>query len=357
MPGRADQLRRRAAAALQRLFATGFALQREEIVEEVRAQTRHLGHVLGSAAQHRADADARRVEDLVGQVDSMARELDEVRQVVRASHDRVPWHRQRLWELRGTDAYAAVWDDAEPLVSIRIATYNRGPLMRERSLQSVLDQTYDRYECIVVGDGCTDETAGLVAAIGDDRFRFVNLPHRSVYPDDDQFRWYVAGSVPMNVGAHLASGTWIAPLDDDDMWTPDHIEVLLHTALAGRFELAYGRLSQQWTDLPKQRTIGVYPPEDGQFSFQGSMYLKLLDFFEYDTASWVMREPGDWNLCRRMLEAGVRMGFTEEVVGTMYFQMKSHHFDQYSTALEAEFGSGALDEARRQAAERDTPPS
>lgn len=349
MSGRREQLRRRAVAALQRVVATGFALQREDLVEELRAQVRHLGALVSATAQRSVDAEASRVEQMRIRLDSMADELEEVRDVVRASHDRIPWHRQRLWTLRGTEDYAAVWADPEPLVSIRIATYNRGPLLRERTLQSVLDQTYARFECIVVGDGCTDATAEVVAGLQDARFRFVNLPHRSVYPEDDQKRWYVAGSVPMNVGAQLASGSWIAPLDDDDTWAPDHIETLLTTALSGRYELAYGRLCQQWTDLPKRRTIGTYPPTDGQFSFQGSIYLKLLDFFEYDTSSWVMREPGDWNLCRRMLEAGVRMGFADKVVGTMYFQMKSHHFDQYSRALEAEFGTAALEAARKRA--------
>ncbi|MBX7158665.1 MAG: glycosyltransferase [Acidimicrobiia bacterium] len=353
MPSFSDDLRTRAGNALRKVFATGVAPQRDIIVEEVRSQARHLATMLGTTAQRSADAEAARVEHLRAQVDALASELDEVRDVVRANRDDVPWHRRRLWDLRDSDAYAAVWDETEPLVSIRIATYNRAKIVRETALQSVLDQGYERYECIVVGDGCTDETGDLVAAIGDDRFSFVNLPHRSVYPEADEHRWYVAGAPPMNVGAHLARGTWIAPLDDDDAWTPDHIEVLLGTALQGRYELAYGRLCQQWADLPKRRTIGAYPPENGQFSFQGAMYLKLLDFFEYDTSSWVMREPGDWNLCRRMLEAGVRMGFTEKVVGTMYFRMKAHHFDQYGKALEAEFGSAALDAARRLAADGD----
>ena len=46
--------------------------------------------------------------------------------------------------------------------------------------------------------------------------------------------------------------------------------------------------------------------------------MRMLDFFQYDEDSWVMREPGDWNLCRRMLKAGVIMASTKDVVGTMY---------------------------------------
>lgn len=341
--------RDRLAGALQRAVDVGFGPQLDVLVEEVRAQMRHLSTQIGAISQREADGNEARNRALRAEVAELRAELAEVRQVVRATHDELAWHRRQLWQVRATPRYAAVWDEDEPLVSVRIATYNRGAELREKALQSVLDQTYERYECIVVGDGCTDDTAAIMAGLGDPRFSFVNLPHQSVYPEDDEFRWYVAGAPAMNTGARLARGTWIAPLDDDDCWTPRHIEVLLSTARAGRFELAYGRLEQEWVDLPKRRVTGAYPPVEGEFSFQGSLYLKLLDFFEYDTASWVMREPGDWNLCRRMRDAGVRIGFTDDVVGTMYFKMKAHHLDRYRPALEQEFGAAAVDAARAQA--------
>src|SRR5215471_15372897 len=50
----------------------------------------------------------------------------------------------------------------------------------------------------------------------------------------------VAGAPSMNFAASLAQGSWLAPLDDDDEFEPDHIEVLLEAALRGHHELAYG---------------------------------------------------------------------------------------------------------------------
>ena len=40
--------------------------------------------------------------------------------------------------------------------------------------------------------------------------------------------------------------------------------------------------------------------------------------FEYDQKSWVVREPSDWHLCRRLLDAGVRWHAIEDTVATLY---------------------------------------
>ena len=51
--------------------------------------------------------------------------------------------------------------------------------MLERCIPSILGQTYDNLELIVVGDGCTDETDELLTAIDDPRLNFINPPERS----------------------------------------------------------------------------------------------------------------------------------------------------------------------------------
>jgi len=137
----------------------------------------------------------------------------------------------------------------------------------------------------------------------------------------------VAGSPAMNMGARLAEGTWIAPLDDDDAFTNDHVERLLQLALETRSELAYGALRQVNQVTKAELELWSYPPEHGKFGFQGALYLRLLNFLEYDHNSWKVKEPGDWNLCRRMQEAGVRMTSTPEVVTTLFFT----HPDQKGT--------------------------
>jgi glycosyltransferase involved in cell wall biosynthesis len=204
--------------------------------------------------------------------------------------------------------------EREPLVTVRMATYNRGGLLLERSLPSVVSQTYERLEVVIVGDGCDDDTAKLVAGLGDPRVRFVNLPYHGPYPADPMRRWMVAGGTAMNLAAELAVGTWISPLDDDDEYVPTHVERLVETAHGGGFELVYGRVRAVHEELDAPVEIGSYPPELGQFSFNAAMYLAALRFFEYDPRAWVLEEPADWTMCRRMMATGVRIGFADEVL-------------------------------------------
>ena len=55
-----------------------------------------------------------------------------------------------------------LYRDAEPLISVLMPTYNRAELLRERSVASVLRQTYSRFEIVIVGDACTDHTESLL---------------------------------------------------------------------------------------------------------------------------------------------------------------------------------------------------
>src|SRR5579862_1551294 len=64
------------------------------------------------------------------------------------------------------------------LISITCPTFNRGRLFVERTLPSVLNQSYRNFQLIVVGDHCTDDTAERMAEVRDSRVHFINLPVR-----------------------------------------------------------------------------------------------------------------------------------------------------------------------------------
>ncbi len=68
--------------------------------------------------------------------------------------------------------------------------------------------------------------------------------------------------------------------------------------------------------------------------FKRQFHPTALRFFEYNPKSWMLNEPGDWNLCRRMLEAGVRMGSIDQIV-THYYPA------QLKTASDAPVGDDA----------------
>lgn len=226
--------------------------------------------------------------------------------------------RAKLDAIRGSECYERSMAADEPLVSVRIASYQRTDELMDVAIASVLAQTYQRFEIVVVNDGPNPSTRAAIEKLGDPRVRYDEFSRRNVYPEDRHARWMVAGSPGMNRGVDLATGEWIAPLDEDDSFTPDHIEKLLALARTERVELAYGALEQKNLINSTSDTIWSFPPAISQFSFQSAIYLRALNpAFRYDEASWTVREPGDWNLIRRMTAAGVTMASTRDMVGVM----------------------------------------
>ena len=102
-----------------------------------------------------------------------------------------------------------------PLVSIVIATYNRSAVLAH-AIESVRRSTLTDWELIVVGDHCTDDTAAVVEAFGDPRITYVDLPANT----GEQ-------SGPNNEGVRRARGRYLAFLNHDDLYFPDHLETSL----------------------------------------------------------------------------------------------------------------------------------
>lgn len=210
-------------------------------------------------------------------------------------------------------------EESDPLVTVIIPTFNNARLLTERSIPSVLSQTYQNLEVLVIGDHCEDDTAARVAAISDSRLSFVNLPERGKYPDEPWSRWRVAGVVPLNEGISRARGTWLTSVDDDDEFEPDHVASLLEHATANGFEMVYGKI--RWETSPGvYQSLGTYPPAHGCISRMSCFYHSMLSFFKNDIESWKLEEPADWNLWSRMKACGVKIGFLDKVLGTHYLE-------------------------------------
>ncbi|MFI8378746.1 glycosyltransferase family 2 protein [Leeuwenhoekiella sp. NPDC079379] len=110
----------------------------------------------------------------------------------------------------------------DPLVSIIIPTYNRAHLIGE-TLDSVLVQTYENWECIVVDDGSTDETAELLASYvqKDSRFQYHRRPSKRPK----------GANACRNYGFELSKGEFIQWLDSDDLLGSTKIAAQLNNLL------------------------------------------------------------------------------------------------------------------------------
>ena len=202
---------------------------------------------------------------------------------------------------------------ATPLVSVTIATWNRAAVLAERTIPSVLAQTYENFEVIVVGDCCSDDTAERFARISDPRVRFVNLPVRGNYPVEPFKRHCVAGSIPMMAARDMARGELIAHLDDDEVWEPDHIEVLVDRIRSSDSELAWGRTRYEiapgeWR-VEGSGEFAIYDIPHSTVMMRS--YLKL---FRENMECWKLGLGADRHRFRRMRLCGVRAAFVDRVV-------------------------------------------
>jgi glycosyltransferase involved in cell wall biosynthesis len=99
-----------------------------------------------------------------------------------------------------------------PLISVIIPTFNSGKFIAH-AVQSVLDQTYQRLEIIVIDDGSTDTTKDIL--------REFNGHIRYCYQENR------GPSAARNTGIKIARGDYICFLDADDIWMPNKLEVQL----------------------------------------------------------------------------------------------------------------------------------
>lgn len=116
---------------------------------------------------------------------------------------------------------------ARPPITIVTSTYN-WPSALSQAIPTALAQTFSDFEYLIVGDGCTDETESVVRGFNDPRIVWRNLPANSGNQSDVN-----------RVALEWARGEFIAYLNHDDLWFPDHLETLIAPLLANDFDMIH----------------------------------------------------------------------------------------------------------------------
>jgi hypothetical protein len=280
----------------------------EEQVAAIAEQVRGNREVLTHEIRHHAHYSHKDVEQLRTEMrEHLDAQMREQLAILQLIYDDEPGQRQRLWALRETPEYAVPFDVPNPLVTVYIPTYTNAEYLANRSIPSVLAQTYENFELLVIGDAATPEVEEAARSFDDPRVRFENLPLRGPYPSDRERMWFVAGAAPANEALRVARGHWLAPQDDDDAFTPDHLQVLLDDARSRRLELSYGLIRRIAPDGSGE-ILGAWPPEAYNFGLQSVLFHRGLRMFQFETADALFGNPGDWAWVRRMLRVGVRIG-------------------------------------------------
>lgn len=99
------------------------------------------------------------------------------------------------------------------MFSVVIPLYNK-ELSIQNTILSVLNQSYQNFEILVVNDGSTDNSVDAVKTINDERIRLINQENQGV-------------SAARNRGIKEAKNEWIAFLDGDDLWESNHLEEIV----------------------------------------------------------------------------------------------------------------------------------
>lgn len=230
-----------------------------------------------------------------------------------------------------------------PLVSIVVPAYNEEQRIGA-ALDSLQAQTWPNLEIIVVNDGSTDDTSGVV---------------RRGYPDVVLVEKQNEGLArAYNSGAEVARGEYIGFLDADDRFAPEKIErqmeVLLNEPNVGAVgtngivfsgPLQYPAQSPRW---PRLKEITVLDVFNGIHPIGTSIMLPMTVFHEVGRYGDDVRRQDDLDLLRRVIMAGRRVLLLNEPL-----YLITRHFSSRSTQSFTVRVEGILDTTARMDPRRD----
>lgn len=164
------------------------------------------------------------------------------------------------------------FEDNFPLVSIIMPVYNGGKFIGE-AIQSVLTQTYQNWELLIIDDGSTDDTESVIMARSDIRIQYIKQQHKGV-------------SAARNMGLNLMVGDFFCFLDADDIYPPNSLKSRLEIYSQGPKDLDFvdGRVEER--DIELGSILRTYRP-----SFVGNPMKPMLALSEscYLGQTWMVR--------------------------------------------------------------------
>ena len=199
----------------------------------------------------------------------------------------------------------------QPTVSVVIPTYNHAQFLR-KALRSVLEQSFQDWEAVVVNNYSEDDTAEIVSSFDDPRIRLVDFRNNGI----------IAAS--RNRGIGLSLGEYVAFLDSDDIWYPDKLLRCIEKLRKGYDVVCHG---ENWTEKGVPFRKMFYGPAEA------TSYEALLnDGNCLSTSAIVARKSvlenagnfsedpeivtvEDYDLWLRLAERKCRFGFVEEILG------------------------------------------
>ncbi len=154
----------------------------------------------------------------------------------------------------------------DPFFTVVIPTYNREDLIQE-AIRSVLNQTFGKFELIVVDDHSIDNTNDVVTSFGDDRITYIVNDHTK------------GGAGARNAGIFRAKGEWVAFLDDDDVWLPEKLELQYKKIKEVNDSVGLIYTGYAAYDFDNKREISLYMPENEGWLQEYLLYKNVIGTF------------------------------------------------------------------------------
>ena len=201
---------------------------------------------------------------------------------------------------------------ASPKITVLIACYNAHATIA-RAIESVLTQTEQNFEIMIVDDGSTDNTTNIVKTYSDPRISLISMATNR------------GPSSARNAGLEKAKGQWIAILDADDFFEPSRLETVLNHAQTSKADIVSDCLKQ----VDENGTLlDIFPGKDSltQDTITTEFYLNHPDlgylkplfrraFLEHHALFYDpdLRLAEDYDFVLRALLKGARYVFNKSV--------------------------------------------
>lgn len=147
-----------------------------------------------------------------------------------------------------------------PYFSIVVPTYNRAHLIG-KTIQSVLGQSFNDWELLIIDDGSTDSTRDVIKQFNDARLKY--------YWQQNAER-----SAARNKGITLAQGQFICFLDSDDHWRSNHLQVLFNAIQNAANTVALFFTGMAWNFADRKQDV-VYEPPAGKNAVEYVVFNQL----------------------------------------------------------------------------------
>jgi len=196
----------------------------------------------------------------------------------------------------------------KPIISIITSTYNKRELL-QRAIDSVLAQTFKEFEMIIIDDH-SPTPPKFTLPDGEDRIVPIRLPWNTGY----MVR-------PKNVGIMCAKGKYICYLDDDNVYLPDHLEVLYKAIIETQADVVYGDRVYKSDNPNEKRFMGRMSYDYDLRRINQGNYIDTSDIMHTiqainDVGYWDIfwERKADWLLMTRFGRAGKKIVHIPKII-------------------------------------------